>query len=153
MLFPRRFNVEYTWCVCGVTTLDCSCRAHKVLHHPYPPLLSPPSLIKSNFHFHQFTPFIIIIDFLKYYQPPANRTIVTLKRRWSSIFISAASTLILGWKWKLSDVYFSMSFQRWNKVVFSTLIYDYHNFTSIVSCQSKFNGINCRDQTLQIFQI
>ena len=45
----------------------------------------------------------------------------TLKKCWSSTFINVASTLIFGWKWKLSrrtfiDVVLTSAKQRWNNV-------------------------------------
>ena len=45
----------------------------------------------------------------------------TLKKCWSSTFINVASTLIFGWKWKLSrrtfiDVVLTSTKQRWNNV-------------------------------------
>ena len=44
-----------------------------------------------------------------------------LKQRWPSTFINAVSTLIFGWKWKLSrrifiDVVSTLTKQRWNNV-------------------------------------
>lgn len=51
-----------------------------------------------------------------------------------------------GWKCKLSQHMFIGVISTLNEIVFSTLIHDYHNFTSIVSyqqncfwCQLKFN--------------
>ena len=51
----------------------------------------------------------------------------TLKQRWSSTFINVVSTLIFGWKWKLSrrtfiDVVSTLTKQRWNNVDRVTLI-------------------------------
>ena len=45
----------------------------------------------------------------------------TLNQRWSSTFINVVSTLIFGWKWKLSrrtfiDVVSTLTKQRWNNV-------------------------------------
>ena len=45
----------------------------------------------------------------------------TLKQRWPSMFIDVVSTLIFGWKWKLSrrkfiDVVSTLAKQRWNNV-------------------------------------
>ena len=45
----------------------------------------------------------------------------TLKQRWSSTSINVVSTLIFGWKWKLSrrtfiDVVSTLAKQRWNNV-------------------------------------
>ena len=45
----------------------------------------------------------------------------TLKKFWSSTFINVASTLIFGWKWKLSrrtfiDVVLTLTKQCWNNV-------------------------------------
>ena len=51
----------------------------------------------------------------------------TLKQSWSSTFINVVSTLIFGWKWKLSrhmfiDVVSTLTKQRWNNVDRVTLI-------------------------------
>ena len=60
---------------------------------------------------------------------PANASTLklTLKRRWSSTLINVVSTLIFGWKWKLSrhtfiDVVSTLTKQRWSNVVRITLI-------------------------------
>ena len=56
---------------------------------------------------------------------PANTS--TLKQRWSSTFIGVVSTLIFGWKWKLSrrtffDVVSTLRKQRWLNYVDSSSI-------------------------------
>ena len=60
----------------------------------------------------------------------------TLKQRWSSTFINVVSTLIFGWKWKLSrrtfiDVVSTLTKQRWNNVNRVTLVQCWwHNVVS-----------------------
>ena len=58
-------------------------------------------------------------SFKKAPQYPANTS--TLNQRWLSTFIDVVSTLIFGWKWKLSrrtfiDVVSTLAKQRWNNV-------------------------------------
>ena len=65
---------------------------------------------------------------------PANTS--TLKQRWSSTFINVVSTLIFGWKWKLSrrtfiDVVSTLAKQRWNIVDRITSIQ--RRWTNVVS--------------------
>ena len=61
------------------------------------------------------------------YLPSKHNFESTLKQRWSSMFINAASALIFGWKWKLSrrvfiDVVLTLTKQRWNNINRTTSI-------------------------------
>ena len=61
------------------------------------------------------------------YLPSKHNVESTLKQRWSSLFINAASALIFGWKWKLSrsvfiDVVLTLTKQRWNNINRTTSI-------------------------------
>ena len=60
----------------------------------------------------------------------------TLKERWSSTFINVVSTLIFGWKWKLSwrtfiDVVSVLTKQRWNNV--DKITSNQRRWTTVVS--------------------
>ena len=74
----------------------------------------------------------------KIYKHPSKHIIVesALKQHWSPTFINVVSTLIFGWKWKLSrrifiDVVSTLAKQCWNKVDRITLIQRW--WTNVIS--------------------